>query len=53
MDTQLTPAEAHALLELLEDKAHEFVINTYSTKLAEALRKVRAAAKDPPSLAWQ
>ncbi|CAM4415623.1 hypothetical protein DEMA109039_18340 [Deinococcus marmoris] len=49
MDTHLTPAEAHALLELLEDKAHEFVVNPYSPELAEALRKVRAAAEGPPS----
>lgn len=49
MDTHITPAEAHALLELLEDKAHEFVAEPYSPELAEAIRKVRAAAEGPPA----
>lgn len=44
MTEQLTPAEADALFELLEDKVAEFVDNPYTPELAEAIRKVRAVA---------
>ncbi|CAM3645275.1 hypothetical protein DESA109040_18550 [Deinococcus saxicola] len=43
-DGTLTPAEADALMELLDDKVAEFVDRPYSDELREAIRKVRAVA---------
>ena len=43
-DKTLTPAEADALMELLDDKVAEFVDRPYSDELREAIRKVRAVA---------
>lgn len=47
-DLNLTPAEADALIELLEDKAWEFVNRPYSEELSAAVRKLRALAATLP-----